>query len=112
MKNIHILPTSQCKGSFKDCFKSLDECVCDNMKQETLEEVAEKYAEGKSSSSVFRETHIRDFTEGAKWQQEQDKNKFSEEEVLILLTELSNDIDISYHHNFNEKEWFEQFKKK
>ena len=39
-------------------------------KQETLEEAAERYAERKSSSSVFQEAHKKDFIEGAKWQQE------------------------------------------
>jgi len=31
-------PKQECKGSFKDCFKPLDECVCHTMKQESLEE--------------------------------------------------------------------------
>jgi hypothetical protein len=43
------------------------------MKEETIEEAAERYSIGKSSSSVFQEAHKKDFIEGAKWQQEQDK---------------------------------------
>ena len=44
--------------------------------------------------------------EGTKWQQEQDKNKYSEEDMtnyamFILLNKL-----------ITPKEWFEQFKKK
>ena len=26
----------ECKGSFKDCFKPLNECVCDTIKQERM----------------------------------------------------------------------------
>lgn len=40
------------------------------MNKKTLEEVAERYAKGKSSSSVFQETHKRDFIEGANYQAE------------------------------------------
>jgi hypothetical protein len=48
--------------------------------KETLEEAAEKYAESKSSN--FRNTHIRDFKEGAKYQAER---MYSEEEVIAML---------------------------
>ena len=43
---------------------------------------------------------------GAKWQQEQDKNKFSEEEVLDIL------FTMSVVNPTNITEWFEQFKNK
>ena len=76
--------------------------------QETLEEAFEKWAE--QFPKGYDKLDVLSF--GAVWQQKQDKNKYSEEEVLDLLTELSNDIDALYRHNFNEKEWFEQFKKK
>lgn len=36
-----------------------------------LNESAEKYAEHKSSSPVFKEAHIKDFKAGAQWQAEQ-----------------------------------------
>jgi hypothetical protein len=49
------------------------------------------------------------FVEGAKWQQEQDKNKYSEEEVLEILFELSCNSDTDKEE---VEEWFEQFKKK
>jgi hypothetical protein len=78
-------------------------------KQETLEEAAEDYGNSignKDGTAQF------DFIKGAKWQQEQDKNKYSEEEVLSMLR--------SFDSNFNQdelkesilKKWFEQFKKK
>ena len=52
------------------------------MKQETLEEAAEKYSK-KSSASVFQENHKRDFIEGAKWSQQQnDTSKVKRVEVI------------------------------
>jgi hypothetical protein len=77
-------------------------------KQETLKDAAERYSEGKSSNFSFRNTHIRDFIAGAKWQAER---MYSEEE-------LKNAIEISVakalgvmSFTINE-ESFEQFKKK
>ena len=61
-------------------------------KQETLEEAAEKYAEGKSSSSVFQEAHKKDFIKGAKWQQER---SYSEEDLVELLNFVSKEYNIS-----------------
>ncbi len=46
-------------------------------KQETLEEAAKEYMKGWGGITNSENS----FIEGAKWQQEQDKNKFSEEEV-------------------------------
>ena len=51
-------------------------------KQETLEEAAEKYAEGKSSNPTFRNTHIRDFKAGADWQAER---MYSQDEILMAM---------------------------
>ena len=104
-------------------------------KQETLEEAAKKYAEGKSSVEVFQEAHIIDFNNGAKWQQENtsiyildvdnvyahiengvviieknDKSKisYSDDEVIKLL--------IKFNQEFQEVEdvrgWFEQNNRK
>ena len=55
------------------------------MKQETLEEVAEKYAESKSSASVFQEAHKRDFIDGANYQAER---MYSEEEVKAIVNKV------------------------
>ncbi len=71
-------------------------------KQETLEEFAKR---------IINENHFYNYKSlmqlvimGAKWQQEQDKNKYSEEEVLdILFTML-------VVNPTNITEWFEQFK--
>lgn len=81
--------------------------------QEALEEAAERYAEGKSSSSVFQEAHIIDFIQGAKWQQER---MYSEEEVEQMINSFE---ELCYKYQSNKdwfpskkSEWFEQFKKK
>ena len=58
-----------------------DYCDCsplEELKQETLEEAAEKYWD--------RQPYNEDaFKEGAKWQQEQNKKLYNEEEVIKLL---------------------------
>jgi hypothetical protein len=84
--------------------------------KETLEEAAERYAESKSSNFSFRNTHIRDFMDGAKWQAEQDKNKFSEEDMIefAVWTYLEVGQNSGKERTNKElfKQWFEQFKKK
>lgn len=84
------------------------------MKQETLEEVAEKYAESKSSASVFQEAHKRDFIEGAKWQAER---MYSEEEVENIANWAfgfykRNDLSDSELEDEFNRILVEQFKKK
>ena len=72
---------------------------------ETLEEAAEKYA--KQFDYAEDSSPQLDFTEGAKWQQER---MYSEEEVLKLLINFSDD------RTFLKKDvaiqWFNKFKKK
>ena len=55
---------------------------------------------------------IQDFIAGAKWQQEQDKNKYSEEDIINALhsVELKDNKDYSKIYE-GMKEWFEKFKK-
>jgi len=97
----------------KEFYESADKTIT-VYRQETLEEVAERWNEkqtlldfGKSYNAPNR---IKAFIEGAKWQQEQDKNKYSEEEVLRIITSCKEYL--SFGDEFNEKQWFEQFKKK
>ncbi len=45
---------------------------------------------------------------GAKWQQEQDKNKYSEEEVKFIISEALQSALV----NVDLEQWFEKFKKK
>jgi hypothetical protein len=82
------------------------------MKQETLEEVAENYA--KSISSIkpfFRESTKKTFIEGAKRQQEQDKNRYSEEDMKSAWTHGETRSPKEFAHLNNFYEWFEQFSK-
>ena len=82
-----LLNNPQCK-QIESCSKSLSKkCIClkEEPKQETLEEAAANYlhrvADGKRTTGYADE----DFINGAKWQQEQDKNKYSAEEQTDIL---------------------------
>jgi hypothetical protein len=75
------------------------------IEQGTLEEVAEKYLQEwrlvnniHLSNPIHSERCKNDFKAGAKWQQEQDKNKYSEEEVRQMLWELG---DVLFNNNQN-----------
>jgi hypothetical protein len=81
--------------------------------QETLEEAAERLYSDKEYS-MYGEIRRHSFIAGAKWQQEQDKNKYSEEEVRKISLDF-------FYHWWNSKgtnteqgfdKWFEQIKKK
>jgi hypothetical protein len=86
-------------------------------KQETLEKDAHKMLVDygiKSMGQTIGVLKVKEIMVNfAKWQQEQDKNKYSDEEVLELLKTYRNSIvevnpiDIIYLDK-----WFEQFKKK
>jgi hypothetical protein len=67
--------------------------------KEILEEVAEQF---EYTNGIYG------FKQGAKWQQEQDKNKYSEEEVIQLLIKFNQEIQ----EVENVRGWFEEFKKK
>jgi hypothetical protein len=86
----------------------------EELKQETIEEVAEKFA--KKFGSEIDSTRYYAFINGAKWQQEQDKKLYSEEEVkkwLINCKDRFGGSDLSdYVSNSEVIDWFEQFKKK
>ena len=76
--------------------------------KETLEEAAEN-----NSKKVGSYAGYQDFIEGAKWQQEQDKNKYSEEEVKNIVEEVRwQAIGNPLEFTKNFEKWFEQFKKK
>jgi len=77
--------------------------------KETLEEAATNYTIDFATMSAFKL--------GAKWQQEQDKNKFSEEEVLehlnYLMIMFSSKLDeFTDDEEMLTMKWFEQFKNK
>jgi hypothetical protein len=89
----------------KEFYESADKNIT-VYRQETLEEAAERYAESKSSNFSFRNTHIRDFKEGAKWQQER---MYSEED---LLSAFEAGMMFIGEDKGSFREWFEKFKKK
>jgi hypothetical protein len=93
------------------------------MKQETLEEASWKFNPLKKLDGEFLR-HA--FKEGARWQQEQDKNKYSEEDLIefsewvsrndwVYLPRKSywvNEEQEELEQKFTTKELFEQFKNK
>jgi hypothetical protein len=101
-------------------------------KQETLEEAAETYSENWEDitgldyeNCVPSEINKIDFKSGAEWQQEQDKNKFSEEDMKQAFFDgirvtgegyngeyasgNSPDIEVEFYESYTE--WFNKFKK-
>jgi hypothetical protein len=113
-------PCNFCGKTLREQMKGCNEITCYRQflnKQETLEEVAEKYAEHQLTGiddKFSKFECINDFISGAKWQQEQDKNKYSEEEVRKISLDF-------FYHWWNSKgtnteqgfdKWFEQIKKK
>jgi hypothetical protein len=89
------------------------------MIQETIEEAADLWAtDTKNVHPADSYIAKQSFIQGAKSQQEQDKNKYSEEEVYKLLLKHQSDYRSSVRNSypltwsFDIKNWFEQFKKK
>ena len=89
----------------------------ENQRQETLEQAAKKYSEnweeitGLDYEDVIpSEVNKLDFINGAKWQKEQDKNLYSEEEVHEIILSYQNNVENSPNH-ITYNEWFGQFKK-
>jgi hypothetical protein len=58
------------------------------MKQETIEEAAERISDKCKLDTHEVSPFINGFIECAKWQQEQDKNKYSEEEIRKALLDI------------------------
>ena len=79
---------------------------------ETLEEAAEKFrSNNPGTMQGGNNTKILNaFKNGAKWQQEQDKNLYSEEEVHNIIESYQYNIENAPIHITYDK-WFEQFKK-
>jgi hypothetical protein len=98
-----------------------DLCFCffgGKPKQETLEEVAKKYATNHGMMAYVFPEKEKSFIDGAKWQQER---SYSEEEVLAMLSEVRKGSMVTSSTNNrtywdfdikSEKKWFEQFKNK
>ena len=85
------------------------------MKKETLEEAAKENFKGEyvCNGIDIVPAWRHGFVVGAKWQQEQDKKMYSEEEVLQILFRFTNRFDLKKNIEITaemQKEWFEQFK--
>jgi hypothetical protein len=114
-----IIPKEEPKQHVEFINNNIDQLdkAIESFKQETLEEVAEKYAEHQLTGIYDKFSKfecINDFIAGAKWQQEQDKKRYSEEEVRKISLDF-------FYHWWNAKgsnteqgfdKWFEQVKKK
>jgi hypothetical protein len=90
-------------------------------KQETLEEALERlYPEniiklGNNTSYDAALIKRKDFTDGAKWQAEQDKNKYNKREIINLIQFLSMNQDFNSYSSVSKdtaKKFLKQFKKK
>jgi hypothetical protein len=97
-----------------------DNEVLEEPKQETIREVVKRYYEDNIDESNIPREHyeweIQDLMIGFayQWQQEQDKNKYSEKEVLKLWNWLNDGFIIRKSLPTREEliGWFEQFKNK
>jgi hypothetical protein len=122
--SMYVCTNSECTR----CYEEEDE----EPKQETLEEAKQEQKqhlidlmrldEQETLEDFIKSIYpspsgvkIRGIELGAKWQQEQDKNKYSEEEVLNILDSYKKrflffqNSQVSF---LDFKEWFEKFKKK
>ena len=82
----------------------------DIVKEQTIEEIVETL-----DTKQLDELDI--FLKGVQWKEEQDKNKYSEEEVLDIAQQLRLKLKLGVlkwrdDFDFDLEEWFEQFKKK
>lgn len=91
-------------------------CCCIIKKQETLEEAGERlYPNRESFLHRFKNIERIAFTTGAKWQQEQDKKMYSEEEAGELVYNIIGEYSKQYGIMIDGaklNDLFEQFKKK
>lgn len=85
------------------CIKDICTCYTLVSKQETLDEVAEKESEYLADWED-KDMYKKGFIDGAKWQQQQNKNLYSEED----LEQAHFDGKLKKQ---SFKEWFNQFKK-
>ena len=86
-----------------------------NIKQETLQEVAKRYANNEIKDRGNDNDKLIcsiDFIEGAKWNEEQNKNKYSDEDMKLSFDAGLRKAHSSKKHSECWKEWFEQYKKK
>ena len=79
--------------------------------KETLEEFSRRRF-NEQKLDTYTSYNIEDaIKEGAKWQKEQDKKLYSEEEVHAIIESYQNNVENNPNHITYDK-WFEKFKKK
>ena len=84
------------------------------MNKETFEEAGVAYAKTVNENHT---SHMLGFYDGAKWEQEQNKKIYSEEQVLKILENYDREFKLDTFAytkpcTFTVKEWFEQYKNK
>ena len=124
-ENFEVIKTEEDAKIFVETMENIPEpndklkkAFRDFNKQETIEEVAKIEGIYRASQNNFNQASAgynakwfkRGAIFGAKWQQEQDKNKYSEEEVLDILYKHTEDLLAG--KKLTLEQWFEQFKKK
>jgi len=98
----------ECCVSASDCHIKTTIGIISEPKQETLEEVAEKYA--KDFGCKINYDIYYSFIAGVKWQQEQGNKMYSEEEVDLLHKSITMHLDDSEAERMINQ-IFKQFKK-
>jgi hypothetical protein len=90
-------------NKYLSCCRSEEECHCKKeLKKETLEEAAERFIKKQNFTSLKIDDVIFEaILFGAKWQQEQDKNKLSEEDMKLAF-ETGRNFQLTGENNFNE----------
>lgn len=115
LQMVFIIPNEEQKKCYCG-HTSYCDCGPQEPKQETLEEVAERlYPLRNTFLERFKDLEQKIFIEGAKWQQEQDKKLYSEEEMLKMLHKFG--FDYTYNYKGEKTiyewipEWFEEYKR-
>ncbi len=105
-----IIKITDEKGNPLTYWGGLKEPKQETTMRETIEEAAKNYANYNEQINKAVQEAVKF---GAKWQQEQDKNKFSEEDMHKAYC-AGSDFDMSClkgEQYYMFKEWFEQFSK-
>ena len=76
---------------------------------DALDLAANKYAENKSSSPVFREAHITDFKAGAEWQSQNQALPLTDDELYRVAANFANDKMKDYvGGSYQDREYLRQ----
>jgi hypothetical protein len=89
-------------AEFNKVGPTVDDFLNNTNKQETLEEAGVAYAKTVNENHT---SHMLGFHNGAKWQQEQNKNKYSVEEVPTKIDSIL--AKITHQNDLGLSEWYE-----